>query len=161
MTAAKIRPCPELAPLLGDQPVVWSGDLVRVDADGDLWFVSRMDDMIKTMGFRLSPTEVEDLIAQSGMVGDVVAYGVEDAEKGQAVQIAVSLLDPADLQPLQAYAKRKLAHYMQPRHILCWDGPMPRTASGKLDRPAIIAAARAASAPAPTEGPALRHAAHS
>lgn len=161
LTAAKIRPCPELAPLLGDQPVVWSGDLVRVDDDGDLWFVSRMDDIIKTMGFRLSPTEVEDLIAQSGMVGDVVAYGVDDAEKGQAVQIAVSLLDPADLHALQGHAKRKLAHYMQPGHIHCWDGPMPRTASGKLDRPAIIAAARAASALSPTEGPALPHAAHS
>lgn len=167
LSAAKIRPCPELAHLLGDQPVVWSGDLVRVDADGDLWFVSRMDDMIKTMGFRLSPTEVEDLIAQSGMVGDVVAYGVEDAEKGQAVQIAVTLLGPADLQTLHGYAKRQLAHYMQPRHIHCWDGPMPRTASGKLDRPAIIAAARAASipsatdTPSPTEGQAPRHAAHS
>lgn len=49
VTAQKIRPCPELAHLLGDEPVVWSGDLVRVDQDGDLWFVSRMDEMIKTL----------------------------------------------------------------------------------------------------------------
>ena len=65
VTAEKIRPCPELG--IGDEPVVWSGDTVRVDADGDLWFVGRTDAMIKTSGFRLSPDEVEDLVCRSGL----------------------------------------------------------------------------------------------
>lgn len=144
VTAEKIRPCPELAHLIGDAPVVYSGDLVRVDQDGDLWFVSRMDDMIKTLGFRLSPTEVEDVISQSGLVTDVVAYGVEDADLGQAVHVAVTYLPQADESALAMHCTRSMAHYMRPGYFHAWDGAMPRTASGKLDRPAIIAAAKAA-----------------
>ncbi|WP_199258427.1 AMP-binding protein [Paracoccus binzhouensis] len=144
VTAQKIRPCPELAHILGDQPVVWSGDLVRVDEDGDLWFVSRMDEMIKTLGFRLSPTEVEDAIAQSGLVADVVAWGVEDADLGQAVHVAVAYLPQTEEAALTAHCARAMPHYMRPQRIHRWDGAMPRTASGKLDRPAIISAAKAA-----------------
>ena len=146
VTAEKIRPCPELAHLIGDAPVVWSGDLVRVDQDGDLWFVSRMDEMIKTLGFRLSPTEVEDAISQSGLVSDVVAWGVEDAELGQAVHVAVTYLPQGDEGLLSAHCARAMPHYMRPQRLHAWDGAMPRTASGKLDRPAIISAAKAAAA---------------
>ncbi|RCW88776.1 AMP-binding protein [Paracoccus lutimaris] len=146
VTARKIRPCPELAHILGDEPVVWSGDLVRVDDDGDMWFVSRMDEMIKTLGFRLSPTEVEDIISQSGLVSDVVAYGVEDPELGQAVHAAVTYLPQADESALALHCTRTMAHYMRPSYFHAWDGTMPRTASGKLDRPAIIATAKAAAA---------------
>ncbi|MTH35107.1 AMP-binding protein [Paracoccus limosus] len=144
VTAQKIRPCPELAHLIGDAPVVWSGDLVRVDEDGDMWFVSRMDEMIKTLGFRLSPTEVEDALSQSGLVGDVVAWGVEDADLGQAVHVAVSYLADAGEPALIAHCARAMPHYMRPQRIHTWPGAMPRTASGKLDRPAVIAAAGAA-----------------
>lgn len=143
ITAQKIRPCAELAHLIGDAPVVWSGDLVRVDEDGDMWFVSRMDEMIKTLGFRLSPTEVEDTLSQSGLVSDVVAWGVEDAELGQAVHVSVSYLPGAEELALIAHCTRAMPHYMRPRQVHAWPGAMPRTASGKLDRPAVIAAARA------------------
>ena len=119
-----------------------AGDLVRLDADGDMWFVSRMDDMIKTMGFRLSPTEVEDLLSQSGMVTDAVAFGIDDEARGQAVVAAVTLIDGADEAALMAHCRKTMAHYMQPARIHSWPGPMPRTASGKLDRPAVIRVAR-------------------
>lgn len=108
------------------------------------WFVSRMDEMIKTLGFRLSPTEVEDVISQSGLVTDVVAFGVEDADLGQAVHVAVTYLPQADESALAMHCTRSMAHYMRPGYFHAWDGAMPRTASGKLDRPAIIAAAKAA-----------------
>lgn len=144
VTAQKIRPCPELAHLIGDAPVVYSGDLVRVDDDGDMWFVSRMDEMIKTLGFRLSPTEVEDALSQSGLVTDVVAYGVEHPDLGQAVHVAVTYLPDTDPAALNTHCARVMPHYMRPLNFHTWDGAMPRTASGKLDRPAIIAAAKAA-----------------
>lgn len=144
LSAEKIRPCPELRDVLGDAPVVYSGDLVRVDDEGDLWFVSRMDDMIKTSGFRLSPTEVEDGLSQSGIVTDVVAYGVEDDDLGQVVHVAACLIGDADTAALLAHCRRTMAHYMVPRHIHAWPGAMPRTASGKLDRPNIISAAKSA-----------------
>uniref|UniRef100_UPI003ADCD8FF AMP-binding protein n=1 Tax=Paracoccus sp. T5 TaxID=3402161 RepID=UPI003ADCD8FF len=143
LTRQKIRPCPELRHILGDAPVVYSGDLVRVDEDGDLWFVGRIDDMIKTSGFRLSPTEVEDQVSQSGMVAEVVAFGVEDDDLGQVVHVAVSGLDGFDPAALLAHCRRSMPHYMVPRWIHPWPGPMPRTASGKLDRPAVIAGSRA------------------
>ena len=142
LTRQKIRPCPELAHLIGNAPVVYSGDLVRMDADGDLWFVGRMDDMIKTSGFRLSPTEVEDLVSRSGMVCDVVAFGVEDHDLGEVVHITATALDGFDHAALMAHCRRTMPHYMIPRRVHLWPDAMPRTASGKLDRPAVIAGSK-------------------
>ena len=142
-TRAKIRPCPELRHLIGDTPVVYSGDIVRIDADGDLWFVGRNDAMIKTSGFRVSPDEIEDLICRTDMVGDAVAFGVADDELGEVVQVAVTLLDRFDEAALLLQCRRTMPGYMIPRRIHLWSQPMPRTASGKLARPDIIAACRA------------------
>jgi len=144
LTAQKIRPCPELADILGDAPVVYSGDIVRVDEDGDLWFVSRGDEMIKTQGFRVSPTEVEDVVSSSGMASDIVAFGVEDHDRGQVIHVAATLLGDACPDGLIGHCRAVMPSYMVPQRIHSWHGPMPRTPSGKLDRPAIIAAARAA-----------------
>lgn len=146
-TRAKIRPCPELAHLIGDEPVVYSGDTVRIDADGDLWFVGRTDAMIKTSGFRVSPDEIEDLICRSEMVGDAVAFGSDDDELGQVVQVAVTPLAGFDEALLIAQCRRRMPSYMLPRRIHVWRHPMPRTASGKLDRPEIVRASRVAPAP--------------
>ncbi|MBD9527975.1 AMP-binding protein [Paracoccus sp. PAR01] len=143
-TAQKIRPCPELRHLIGDEPVVYSGDLVRLDEDGDMWFVSRMDEMIKTMGFRLSPTEVEDALSSSGLVGDVVAFGIEHPSLGQAVHAVVSYLPNGAEEALLQHCTRAMPNYMRPQRIHSWPGAMPRTASGKLDRPTVIASAKAA-----------------
>jgi acyl-CoA synthetase (AMP-forming)/AMP-acid ligase II len=141
-TAEKIRPCPALAPLIGDEPVVWSGDTVRLDADGDLWFVARADAMIKTSGFRLSPDEVEDLVCRSGVVADAVAFGVEEDELGQVVHVAVTGLDGFDPEALNLHCRRVMPPYMVPRRFHLWTEPMPRTASGKLARPEITARCR-------------------
>ena len=146
-TAERIRPCAELAHLIGDTPVVWSGDLVRVDEDGDLWFVGRMDDMIKTMGFRLSPTEVEDAAARTGLMTEAVAFAVDHTEMGQAVQLACVLNKPVDANALRAACRKTMAPYMIPQTFYAWRGDMPRTASGKLDRAAIIAACRNGNVP--------------
>jgi len=144
-TAAKIRPCPELAPLIGDEPVVYSGDIVRIDADGDLWFVGRNDAMIKTSGFRVSPEEIEEKISCSGMVSEVVAFSVPDDDLGEAVRIAVKPGQDFDRDLLAKYCRREMPHYMMPRVIHCWAESMPRTASGKLARPEVVVASRTAS----------------
>lgn len=141
-TAEKVRPCAELAHLIGDEPVVWSGDTVRLDADGDIWFVGRADAMIKTSGFRLSPDEVEDLLCRSGLVGDVVAFGVDDDDMGQVVHVAISPLDGFEEAALQRHCRSVMPHYMIPRRFHVWEEPMPRTASGKLARPEITALCR-------------------
>lgn len=137
-TAGKIRPCPELFHLIGSEPVVYSGDIVRIDDEGDLWFVGRNDALIKTSGYRLSPDEVEDLVYRSGLAADVVAFGVEDDMLGHAVQIAVTLLGGATREALLAHCRAAMPAYMVPQRIHVWPEAMPRTASGKLSRPEVI-----------------------
>ncbi len=141
-TADKIRSAPELADRIGDEPVVWSGDLVRADEDGDLWFVGRTDSMIKSMGFRVSPTEVEDVVHRSGLVGHVVAFGVPDELAGQVVEICVSHAGPVDVRAVEGHARLHLPHYMVPRRVHVWSGDLPRTASGKIDVPAVVKTCR-------------------
>jgi acyl-CoA synthetase (AMP-forming)/AMP-acid ligase II len=139
-TAARIRPCPELAAEIGNEPVVWSGDLVEVDDDGDLWFIGRLDQMIKTMGFRVSPTEVEDAAGRTGLVQECIAFGRDDADRGQAIHLACTMQDGADPQALQAAFRQTMPSYMLPSRVFLWPGTMPRISSGKLDRPSVIAA---------------------
>lgn len=142
-TAERVRPCPALGDLIGDEPVVFSGDLVRRDEDGVLWFVGRRDGMIKTSGFRLSPTEVEDVVFASGIVSDVVAFGVPDDTLGERVHCAVSGREtPVDVEALGAWCRSAMPAYMVPHRFFVWESPMPRTSSGKLDRPTVIARAR-------------------
>jgi acyl-CoA synthetase (AMP-forming)/AMP-acid ligase II len=137
-TAGKIRPCPELAPLIGDEPVVYSGDIVKRDEDGDLWFVGRNDALIKTSGFRVSPDDVEDLVHRSGLAADVVAFGADDDLLGQCVHVAASLLPGATQGALMAHCRKVMPAYMVPRVIHIWPDTMPRTASGKLARTDVV-----------------------
>ena len=139
-TADKIRVCPHLTDIVGEQKVVYSGDLVRVDEDGFFWFVSRLDSMIKCSGFRISPTEIEDAVSASQMVTDVVAFGVEDEAFGQVVHVAVAPRDAKNfgLDALKRHCQSTMPAYMVPQTIHVWDKPMPRTPSGKLDRPLIL-----------------------
>lgn len=137
-TAEKIRPCPELAAVIGNEPVVYSGDIVRIDEDGDLWFVGRNDALIKTSGFRVSPDEVEDIVHASGMVADAVAFGVADDLLGQCVHVAVTLLPGTGRDALMAHCRAAMPSYMVPRTLHVWPAAMPRTSSGKLARPDVV-----------------------
>lgn len=141
-TAEKIRPCPHLAHLIGDEAVLFSGDTVYKDDEGYLWFVARTSTLIKSSEHRISPTEVEDIVFSSGKVTDVVAYGAPDEEFGQVVHVAVTAAPgtgPLDAEALLAHCRREMPPYMTPRKIEIWEGEMPRTPNGKLDRPAVIA----------------------
>jgi len=139
-TANRIKPNSHLQQLIGEEKVVHSGDLVRMDDDGILWFVSRLDSMIKSSGFRISPTEVEDVVFECSFVEDVVAFGIDDERLGQFVAIVVSRKPGASLSQdeLRDYCQGNMPSYMVPRRIEFWEGRMPRTSSGKIDRPSVI-----------------------
>jgi acyl-CoA synthetase (AMP-forming)/AMP-acid ligase II len=146
LKAEKIRPCPELSHLIGDEPVVYSGDTVKIDEDGDIWFVGRRDGMIKTSGFRVSPDEVEDAIHRSALITEVVAFGVADDELGQVVHVALTPIDPMlSVEDILRYCRRSMPNYMIPKRVHIWSQLMPRTSSGKLDRPAVVQACKASS----------------
>ena len=117
---------------------VWSGDSVTIDEDGYLYFVSRTDEMIKTSGYRVSPTEIEETTLQLDCVTEVVALGVPHPELSQAIAIVITSNSQQDnLEKTVATELSKfLPNYMVPKLIKVWD-QIPRNANGKFDRKQI------------------------
>lgn len=142
-TRQAYRPNPLAPPELFDvERVVYSGDLVRRDEEGYLYFVGRDDAMIKSQGYRMSPEEIEDLLHDSGLVREACAFGVPDTEMGHRVVAVVSLRDGETanaVESLREYAMRNGPSYMVPARILVIDD-LPKTESGKIDRSGISGA---------------------
>jgi acyl-CoA ligase (AMP-forming) (exosortase A-associated) len=151
-TAERFRPAPGRDPgIPTPEPAVWSGDLVVRDDEGFLSFVGRTDDMIKTSGYRVSPTEVEEAAYDTGLVRDAVAVGVPDDRLGQRIVLVASPAGPAlDEAELLARLRRALPLYMVPARVDV-RADLPRSPNGKFDRPALrdqVAATGAGAAPA-------------
>ena len=118
---------------------VFSGDTVRRDADGYLYFVCRRDEMIKTSGYRVSPTEVEDVVYATRQVGECVAFGVPHATLGQSIQIVATHAHHATSQKDVLFECRShMPAYMVPVGIEWRDGPLPRNPNGKIDRQLVL-----------------------
>jgi acyl-CoA ligase (AMP-forming) (exosortase A-associated) len=135
-TAERFRPVPPVA-CGRPQPelAVWSGDIVRRDAEGYLYFIGRRDELIKTSGYRVSPTEVEEEAYATGLVGDAVAIGVPHARLGHGIVLVASAPDgaTAGTDSLLAALRRRLPRYMVPMAV-DWREALPRNANGKFDR---------------------------
>jgi acyl-CoA ligase (AMP-forming) (exosortase A-associated) len=110
---------------------VWSGDTVRRDEDGLLYFVGRDDSMIKTSGNRVSPTEIEEVAIESGFVAEACAMGRKDERLGEAIVLFVR--GGGDDAGLKAYLKATLPNFMQPAEVV-WLDVFPTSANGKIDR---------------------------
>jgi acyl-CoA ligase (AMP-forming) (exosortase A-associated) len=142
-TAQRFRPAPgQLPGLVNPEIAVWSGDTVRRDADGFLYFVGRHDEMIKTSGYRVSPTEVEEGLYATGMVAETVALGRASEELGQSVVAVVTPAEPDgfSIADLLARCRERMPAYMVPAEIICLAGGLPRNPNGKIDRAALKAA---------------------
>ena len=116
---------------------VFSGDTVRRDAEGFLYFVGRRDEMMKTSGYRVSPTEVEEVLYATKLVGECVAFGVDHPALGQAIQVIATAPDGSDaldVQALLAQCRQQMPAYMVPHGIEPMRGPLPRNPNGKIDR---------------------------
>jgi len=114
------------------------GDAVYMNEDGNIFFVSREDDMIKSSGYRIGPAEVEEAIAKHPGVADVGVIGVPDPEKGQITKAFVVLKpgqQPGEefFEGLKEFLKEHIAIYKLPRAIEYVDA-LPRTPTGKLLR---------------------------
>lgn len=130
-TAERFKPAPAGSAYGG--MAVWSGDRVRRDEGGLLYFVGREDGMIKTAGNRVSPTEVEEAALASGLVAEAVALGFPDPRLGEAIALIVRPDRRGEEEALRAFLKRQLPNFMQPGPIL-WRDELPRSPNGKLDR---------------------------
>lgn len=116
---------------------VYSGDTVRQDEEGFLYFIGRRDEMMKTSGYRVSPTEVEEVLYATRMVGECVAFGVDHDVLGHAIQVIATPIDSTravDLKSLMAECRARMPAYMVPAHIDVRPGPLPRNPNGKIDR---------------------------
>ena len=137
-TAERFRPLPNREEgLVMQELAVWSGDTVRFDEEGYFYFIGRRDEMIKTSGYRVSPTEVEEVIYATGMVGEAVALGLPHPVLGQEIVVVASPKDGfLDVDALLAECRARLPAYMVPSRIRVRDG-LPRNPNGKIDRKAL------------------------
>ena len=115
---------------------------MRRDADGFIYFIGRRDEMIKTSGYRVSPTEVEEVLYATALVGECVAFGVDSPTLGQAIQVIAT--PPPDAGLLDATAvlaacRARMPAYMVPAGIEAGVGPLPRNPNGKIDRKLLAA----------------------
>ncbi|MET0137887.1 MAG: AMP-binding protein, partial [Sphingobium sp.] len=135
-TAARFRPAPAASVHGGS--AVWSGDTVRRDSEGLLYFVGRDDAMIKSAGNRISPTEIEDAVAAVAGVMEAAALGIADERLGQAIRLYVHIEGDEEtvVEALRAALRRDLPNFMQPRDIIPLPG-LPRNPNGKIDRVAL------------------------
>lgn len=145
-TARHFRPLPSTTPgrpggLVLPEMAVFSGDTVRRDEEGYLYFIGRRDEMIKTSGYRVSPTEVEEILYATQKVGECVAFGVPHPTLGQAIVAVVTARDgeEMDTEVLMTGCRSRMPAYMVPAEIHVHTGPLPRNPNGKLDRKTLAA----------------------
>jgi len=134
-----LRPNPLLPPELGDsERVCYSGDLVKMDEDGFLYYVGRRDTMIKSSGYRISPTEVEEALFSSGKLRGAAVIGIPDETLGQTIKAFVVARDgePIDTAALIEHCGSHLPRYMLPKTVEVL-AELPKTSSGKVDYPAL------------------------
>ena len=139
LTARVLRPHPFSPPELGnEEKVCYSGDLVKMDEDGFLYFVGRRDNMIKCSGYRVSPTEVEEVLFQSGKVREAGVIGIPDVVLGQAIKAYVVPRDGESMnaEALQSFCAERMPRYMVPKIVEVRES-LPKTPSGKVDYPAL------------------------
>ncbi len=121
---------------------VFSGDTVRMDAEGFLYFIGRRDEMMKTSGYRVSPTEVEEILYATQLVGECVAFGVDHPALGHAIHVIATPARAAgtiDINALLAECRSRMPAYMVPTGIEVAVGPLPRNPNGKIDRKLLSA----------------------
>jgi acyl-CoA ligase (AMP-forming) (exosortase A-associated) len=140
-TAERYKPLPASAPgrevgLVLPEIAVFSGDTVRMDDEGYLYFIGRRDEMMKTSGYRVSPTEVEEILYATKLVGECVAFGVDDERLGQTIQVIATppVAGDLDIAVVLAECRVRMPAYMVPAGIEVRNGPLPRNPNGKIDR---------------------------
>ena len=115
-----------------------TGDRVRVDEDGFLFFEGRTDDVIISAGYRIGPFEVESALITHPAVAEAAVVAAPDPERGAVVRAVIVLRDPGTASEalkaeLQDHARRQTAPYKYPR-IVDFVDELPKTASGKIQR---------------------------
>ncbi|MCW9015906.1 MAG: acyl-CoA ligase (AMP-forming), exosortase A system-associated, partial [Kangiellaceae bacterium] len=111
---------------------------VKKDEEGYLYFVGRKDDMIKSSGYRISPSEIEDIVYKYESVSEISAIGIPHPTLGQAVVLVIKPdADEFDEKALLNYCQKQLPNFMQPKAIRL-KAALPRNPNGKINRKALV-----------------------
>ncbi len=134
-TARVFRPHPLRSPGAPDaERVVFSGDLVRRDAEGWLSFVGRRDRMIKTLGYRVSPDEIATVLYASGEIAECIITTEPDDARGERIIAFVVLAGGGSLERLRTYGGVELPRHMQPARYELRDSLPRRTSTACSSR---------------------------
>ncbi|MCA9422925.1 MAG: AMP-binding protein, partial [Nitrospira sp.] len=139
LTAQILRPNPLLPPELGSHELVcYSGDLVKTDEAGFLYFIGRRDSMIKSSGYRISRTEIEEVLHRTEGVQEAAVIGIPDEFLGQAIKAFVVGKDAGNVNSsdLITVCREHLPGYMVPKTIEVV-AALPKTPHGKIDYPSL------------------------
>jgi acetyl-CoA synthetase len=114
------------------------GDAARVDEDGYLWVLGRIDDVVNVSGHRLSTAEVESAIVSHPKVAEAAVIGQSDEDTGQAICAFVTLEgdrdgDDAMVAELCEHVAGRIGKLARPKRVI-WSGDLPKTRSGKIMR---------------------------
>jgi acyl-CoA synthetase (AMP-forming)/AMP-acid ligase II len=115
------------------EKVLFTGDLFKMDEEGFLYFISRVDDMIKTGGERVSPKEIENVLYKIDDITEVAVIGVDDDILGQVVKAFVVLKEKSNLtkEDIIKYSSKHLESFMVPKYIeIC--NKLPKSSHGKI-----------------------------
>lgn len=116
---------------------VFSGDLVKRDKEGFLYFLGRNDEMIKSSGYRISPTEIEEVLYKIKNLTGAIVFGKEDAKLGEKIVAVVCCSKKIKgTDKILSFCKKYLPDYSVPHEVILVE-QMPKTSSGKLDRSLI------------------------
>ena len=139
-TAERFKPLPGREEgLMLQEMAVFSGDTVRTDDEGFLYFIGRRDEMIKTSGYRVSPSEIEEALYATQLVGEAAAFGLPHPTLGQTIAAVVTpkAATALDNDTLLAACRERLPAFMLPSKIDIRSGPLPRNPNGKIDRKSL------------------------
>jgi len=116
-------------------PVYRTGDIVRLEGDGNFTFIGRRDHMIKSRGHRIELGEIEEMLYQHEMVREAVVVATPDEEIGARLNAFVAQKSDGSLtvQDLQAFCNSRLPKYMIPEAFILLS-ELPKTSTGKIDR---------------------------
>ena len=122
-----------------NQKAVWSGDLVKKDREGYVYFIARRDGMIKTSGYRVSPEEIEQALREIDSVQECAVFTVPHEELGEEIIAAVTMKDKNRLtaNKLSVLLKQDLPLYMIPKKFIILED-LPLSANGKVDKNMLL-----------------------
>lgn len=137
-TAERFKLAPQVPNgIMLNEVAVFSGDSVKKDDDGFLYFVARQDEMMKTSGYRISPMEIEEVLYQHNLITEAATLGVPHNELGQAIMAVVCCTESEDPIAIEKsilkHCQKELANYMVPKKIIILSD-LPHNANGKIDR---------------------------